>query len=131
MKIEFPMWLVVDPTPVSELRDVVWTFEDFPQMERVLRGGDPVEARNPVLYNNAEEAEHDGLARIMGRDAAKDADWIPLADLRPGAIFETKDGVRFLKGANSKGAFCECFDLESGRRSSGDTGASLVREIKL
>jgi hypothetical protein len=129
MKIEFPMWLVVDPTPVSELRDVVWTFEDFAQMERVLRGGDRVEARGPVLYTDHAEAEHDARARIAVRDAAKAPEWVPLSALRPGAIFETREGRRGTKITTLADGRADWIEDTGDRWFTSEP--LLVREIKL
>jgi hypothetical protein len=94
MKIEFPLYLVIDPTPDSELTDIVWTFRDFAQMERILTSGTPLQARDGAFYTDIEEAERDGVARIVARDRAKEAEWVPLSTLRLGAIFETKSGKR-------------------------------------
>lgn len=135
MKIQFPLWLVTNPGPTSEMADVCTELPDFEYAARVLAGlrsfGRSPSTRSPALYTDEAEATADARARLDARDAAARAEWVPLRDLRPGATFETQDGGRFLKTADSKGALCVCYDLEHGQRSAGNVGASLVREIKV
>lgn len=68
-------------------------------------------------------------------------DWMPLKELREGAIFETKDGTRAVKSEYHYGDVpnhgCMCILLESGEYAHfGNTGAeahnaTIVREVIL
>jgi hypothetical protein len=117
------------------MADVCTELLDFEYAARVFAGlrhlSKSPSTRSPALYTDEVEATADAQARLDARDGAARAQWVPLRDLRPGATFETQDGGRFLKTAESKGSLCVCYDLEHGQRSAGNVGAGLVREIKV
>lgn len=100
MRIDFEtLWVVLDPTPNSELCDILWrpggfyTFESALMGARMVPGG-AHSARNPVLYTDEAEARADAEQRIAARD--RDA-WVTLASLPPGALFRTRDGGKFVR----------------------------------
>lgn len=60
------------------------------------------------------------------------AQWVPLSELRPGAIFETRDGARGFVTANTTYGWPDCLSLDDGEYMWMDAnvgGATLVREI--
>lgn len=69
---------------------------------------------------------------VRGEKSAKQEQWIPLSELRAGAIFETRDGKRALKtpyvSADNKTA--HCVSLKSGRKIYLSVD-ELVREIAI
>lgn len=59
-------------------------------------------------------------------------DWMPLWQLRKGAIFETRSGVRAVKSERTDGNQCECVSLASGEYAHFAKGnATEVREIEV
>jgi hypothetical protein len=59
-------------------------------------------------------------------------DWMPLWQLRKGAIFETRSGTRAVKSEYASGNQCECVLLASGEYAHFVKGnATEVREIEV
>lgn len=59
-------------------------------------------------------------------------EWMPLWQLRRGAIFETRAGVRAVKSERTNGNQCECVLLASGEYARFARGnAEEVREIEV
>jgi hypothetical protein len=127
-KIEFPLWVVIDPTPVSEMVDVVWEVRNFANLENVLIGGARLQGRNPVLYTDGIAAHADAADRLRKRDGKPE--WVPLSSLRPGAVFEAQSGWRGVKTADEAPALdiVWCADIGDGKRVQAN-GADLVKEI--
>lgn len=71
-----------------------------------------------------------GKGREWPREKEK---WIPLRDLREGAIFETKDGIVAMKTEYQTfagGTQCDCYLLSSGETAHfGNKDNELVREL--
>jgi hypothetical protein len=65
----------------------------------------------------------------------KPQEWIPLADLRPGAVFTTKDGILAMKTEYSTfngGIECDCYLLASGEAAHfKNKDKELVSEIQI
>lgn len=75
-KIEFPLYMAIDPTPKSVLNDVCVEISDFSDLENMFLGLSQLtsrgyQARNPALYTARGGAEADARARLDARDAAK------------------------------------------------------------
>jgi hypothetical protein len=150
MKIEFPLYLVIDPGPTSEMADVCNEIRDFANLENAIIGTHMArwpayQTRNPALYTDKAEAEQDGRARLAQRDAEAAAAWVPLSGLRPGAVFVTKGGTKAVKTAYTydyggeqcvllDGAFAGEFGhfvASNVRDRAAAHNATLVREVKL
>lgn len=131
-KIEFPLWIVIDPTSASQAGDIVLEMRDFAHLEDVVVGrglsGKPLLARNPVLYTDGIAAHADGAGRLRKRDGKPE--WVPLSSLRPGAVFEAQSGWRGVKTADEvpTNGIVWCADLGDGKRVQAN-GADLVKEI--
>lgn len=130
--IAFPLWLVIDPTPVSELADVVWEARNFASLENIIIGGGmanrTLQGRSPALYTDGIAAHADGEERLRKRDGTPE--WVPLSSLRPGAVFEAKSGWRGVRTADEAPAqgIVWCADLGDGKRVQAG-GSDLVKEI--
>lgn len=132
MKLEFPLWLVLDPGPTSELADVRWQARDFTDLENAIIGthiaGRPgYQTRSPALYTDEAEATRDAQARLDARDGKRP--WISLSGLRPGAVFETKVGDKGTKIAMLADGRVGWIDVNGVRHYA--TGSVLVREVPL
>lgn len=101
MKIEFPLYIAIDPTPLSEIVDVGFEVRDFADLENMILGRSLAKSttatanyqnRNPTPYTTKAEAREDAQARLDKRDGV--GPWVPLSTLRPGAVFATKAGDR-------------------------------------
>lgn len=131
-KIEFPLWIVIDPTPVSEMVDIVWEERDFAHMEDGFLGrgmcNRTLQGRNPVLYTDGIAAHADAADRLRKRDGKPE--WVPLSSLRAGAVFEAQTGWRGVKTADEapENGIVWCADLGDGRRVRAN-GDDLVKEI--
>ena len=130
--IAFPLWIVIDPTPVSEMVDVVWEVRNFANLENVIIGGGmanrTLQGRNPALYTDGISAHADGAERLRKRDGTPE--WVPLSSLRPGAVFEAKTGWRGVRTADEAPArdIVWCADLGDGKKVQAG-GSDLVKEI--
>lgn len=130
--VTFPLWIVIDPTPVSEMVDVVWEVRNFASLENVIIGGSmakrTLQDRNPAIYTDGISAHADGATRLRKRDGAPE--WAPLSSLRPGAVFEAKTGWRGVRTADESpaGDIVWCADLGDGKRVQAG-GGDLVKEI--
>lgn len=128
--VTFPLWIVIDPTPVSEMADVVWEARSFASLENVIIGGSmakrTLQDRNPAIYTDGISAHADGATRLRKRDGAPE--WAPLSSLRPGAVFEAKTGWRGARMIAETGDMIECVDLGNGHRVQAG-GGDLVKEI--
>jgi hypothetical protein len=111
------------------------TLEGFPVPVRV-RLGDGMNCRNLRMYlagnNNSFGVDWGQWAGplIPPADGAQEQEWVRLDSLRPGAIFETQEGERGIRGEKSA-IFCvqetgwlQLIGLK-------DDGAMLVREIAI
>ncbi len=67
MKIEFPLWIVLDPTPASDIGDIVWKIDDSAQLVRVIANGSDISGRNVTLHAAAGSAMVDGKKRLAAR----------------------------------------------------------------
>lgn len=125
MKIEFPLWLVTDPNQFEGLTDICPRFDNFGQMERFIEA---TMCPDGALYTTEAEALADAQARLDARDGST---WVPLSELRPGAVFETRGDVLAAKSAcyYDNGA-CKCILLASGEWAQFHN-ATLVRERKV
>lgn len=71
MKIQFPLWLVTNPGPRSEMADVCTELPDFECAARVLSGlrpfGRSPSTRIPVLYTDEALRPGCAVARVEPR----------------------------------------------------------------
>jgi len=104
MRLDFStLWMVLDPSPTSELCDIMWCPGSFQTLEMAIVGGSPADRyckRNPTIYTDAAEALSDAEARIAARDRAL---WVPLASLPAGAAFVSEFGDFGIKRAEPIG----------------------------
>lgn len=100
MRLTFPLYLVIDPTPVSELADVLVQLDSFSHLERCAIGGAHLESlfgeRGAVLYTDEAEAAADAAARLAARTEKPAApDLLALADEAIDAIDDAKTRSTF------------------------------------
>lgn len=67
MKIDYPLWLVLDPTPASEIGDIVWKIDDSAQLVRVIAGCSDISGRDVTVHTEAGSAAEDAKERLAGR----------------------------------------------------------------
>ncbi len=80
MKIEFPLWIVLDPTPASGIGDIVWKVDDAAQFVRVIAGGSDISGRNVTLHTDAGSAAVDAKQRLAIRPLPE-IEWIQVGPL--------------------------------------------------
>ena len=77
MKIDYPLWLVLDPTPASEIGDIVWKIDDSAQLVRVIGHGTDIEDRDVTIHTDADSAHADAKKRLADRVVpVPEIDWI-------------------------------------------------------
>ncbi len=82
MKIDYPLFLVLNPTPASEIGDIVWKIDDSAQLVRVIAGGPDISGRDisgrdVTIHTEAGSAAEDATARIADRVVpVPEIDWI-------------------------------------------------------
>jgi hypothetical protein len=62
-------WVVTDPTPESELGDILFE-ASLADLERQFRGGLKMES-NPTLFTEKGEAENEARARLIARNVTQ------------------------------------------------------------
>lgn len=67
MKIDYPLFLVLNPTPASEIGDIVWKIDDSAQLVRVIAGGPDIEDRGVTIHTEAGSAAEDAKERLADR----------------------------------------------------------------
>lgn len=131
-KIEFPLWIVIDPTSASQAGDIVLEMRDFAHLEDVIAGGAmanrTLQGRNPTLYTDGIAAHAGAADRLRKRDGKPE--WVPLSSLRPGTVFEAQSGWRGVKTADEAPALgiAWCTELGNGKRVQTHIG-TIVKEI--